>query len=715
MVPLIAKNMFPAKCCNPACGVSFKAGEGWYEKSDKGYKMFCAQCVPQQIVLAGQSVSNRRLTAGFEIYTPKEPENLPIIRSMPGARWNGRAWSVSDNEGDRPRILELADRLGLDVEPCLRKMTMSVRAEAAKALGLYQFQVEGVDFLAKKKNSLLGDQMGLGKTVQSLLALEPTARTLAVVPASLKHNWKEEIQRWRPDLKVVVIKSRVKFRWPEDGEVVIINKEILPEFLVPVQKAGQKYGEATWSVADKATAAQVTLIIDEAHKFKNHKAACSKKMAQLSRGVKKVMALTGTPLLNAPGDLFGVLSSCGMVGEVFGNWKRFKELFGASDSMYGIQWGTPSPEVSERLRRVMLARRREEVLPNLPRKQYVNVVVDASASIGKMLDELDAEYGESMQATGQLPPFRAFSAVRAQIAADRVDAMIDFVENCEEQDEPLVVFTCHLAPINALVMRDGWACISGDTKPEHRQEIVNAFQAGKLKGVALTVQAGGVGLTLTRASKMLFVDMDWVPANNWQAEDRICRIGQMSDKVTIYRMVSNHALDRHVHVLLAEKIALIEAAICAKAVAVVPANNGTTTGTAGETADEFAARMKAVADGMAEYEGRAAAQKKAEAKSKVAGILAREMARAAAEGNKRQVFGLNQDRVNAVRSAFKYMLGVCDGAQTKDDVGFNKPDAMVGHCLLSTDLETKEEVFAAYWILTRYHRQLSGNYPILWK
>jgi SWI/SNF-related matrix-associated actin-dependent regulator of chromatin subfamily A-like protein 1 len=563
---MISKNMFDAKCS--VCGLHFRAGEGFYRKDNGGFTFFCKQHVPSLTPTA--TVSARRLTEDFEIYTPKEPENLAILRSFPGARWNGHAWSVSSDEGDRQRVLELADRLKLDVPPSLRVIKLSDRADFAKSLGLYQYQIEGVDFLRKKKKSLLGDQMGLGKTVQSLISLDVTERVLACVPASLKHNWREEIQKWRPDLKVTIIKTKVKFRWPEAGEVVLINKELLPEYLTPVKKAGDKYGAATWNEFDKKAASEVTLIVDEAHKFKNFKAACSKKMAQLSRGVKKVIALTGTPLLNKPGDLFGVLSSVGMVGEVFGNWQRFKDLFGAHDGEYGVEWGTPSPEVPERLRRVMLARRREDVLPNLPRKQYVNIVVDNNSSITKQLDVLEGEFGDEIRSTNSLPKFHAFSKVRAEIAQNRIPAMLDFVENCEDQDEPLVVFSYHLSPLNELAMRDGWAVITGDTPLEQRQEIVNLFQAGRLKGIGLTIQAGGTGYNLTRANKELFVDMDWVPANNWQAEDRVCRIGQESDKVTIYRMISDHSMDRHVHALLVEKIQLIEAATMTVAKATVP-------------------------------------------------------------------------------------------------------------------------------------------------
>lgn len=570
-------NIFDAKCSR--CPATFGARQGFYDKTPKGIVFYCKNCAPNQTAPVTQFVptapalpvnTKRRLTANFEIFTPKEPENLPIIRSFPGARWTGQCWSVSKSEGDRVRVLELADRLGLEVDPSLRVITLCPRAEAAKQRGLYPYQVAGVDFLSKKDHALLGDQMGLGKTAQSLMSLDNSDRVLAVVPATLKGNWQAEILLWRPEFKIKVIKKKTDFVLPVAGEIVIVNRELLPDYLTPVQVDGEKYPMAKWPTGVREYIGEVIVIVDEAHKYKNYKAACSKKMAQLTRAARKVIALTGTPLLNKPGDLFGVLSSVGMVGEVFGTWNRFKELFNAQEGRYGTEWGMPSPEVPERLRRVMLARRREEVLPNLPRKQYVDIPTENTKSINKQLDELDKRHGAATRSSGNLPPFQDFSRIRAEIAEARIPDMLEFVENCDEQEEPLVVFSYHLAPIDALSLREGWAVITGDTPMEHRKQIVDAFQAGHLKGIGLTIQAGGVGLTLTAANKMLFVDLDWVPANNWQAEDRECRIGQHADKVTIYRMVSNHPLDRHVHNLLATKIAMIEASTLAQAEAVVP-------------------------------------------------------------------------------------------------------------------------------------------------
>jgi len=113
---------------------------------------------------------------------------------------------------------------------------------------------------------------------------------------------------------------------------------------------------------------------------------------------------------------------------------------------------------------------------------------------------------------------------------------------------------------------------------------VNEFQAGNLKGVAVSIKAGGVGLTLTRAWKAVFVDLDWVPGANQQAEDRICRIGQESQKVEIVRMVSDHVMDIHVRDLIHLKNNLIEKSVEKTTVVEHPEQIS-------ETEEEFQRRM----------------------------------------------------------------------------------------------------------------------------
>jgi SWI/SNF-related matrix-associated actin-dependent regulator 1 of chromatin subfamily A len=630
---------------------------------------------------------------------------------------------------DRHRLLEVAEKIGLEVPPSLRIIEVTEEAQNATNAGLYPFQVEGVNFLAHKDKALLGDEMGLGKSVQSLMGIPARGAALVICRAGLKYNWFDEVSKWRADLKPIVLNGRKSFRWPVSGEVVIINNDILPEeFNTPKKNKGEQM-EAYWERLKTyrnglkerhPQAANVNLIVDEAHDYKNRDAARSRKVKEFSKLARKLTGLTGSPLTNRPEDLFGVLDVLGLAKEVFGTWERFQLLFNAySERVWTgkgyinkIVWGKPQPIVPELLRRSMLRRRRADVLPDLPAKTYTNLLVGpVDPALQKALNEMWEEWGTAVQIEGELPPFEKFSEIREKLARSRVDAMIEYVENAEEQEVPLVVFSAHLAPLDALLGRPGWAVITGVTSPLKRQEIVRAFQAGQLKGVGVSIKAGGVGINLTHAWKALFVDLDWTPAANWQAEDRIARIGQLSNKVEIIRMVSDHPLDLHIQNMLVDKIDTIIRAIDSS---VHGEKVEVKSGVQGETEEEFQARInklleRAEAD-IKERKARAESDRKIAAKGKVGVIHSREKARLT-----KKVLPLTVERTEAVRDSFKYMLSVCDGAHTWDNVGFNKPDASVAHWLLSSGLETDQEVEAAQYMLTRYHRQLAPKYPVLFK
>ena len=133
-------------------------------------------------------------------------------------------------------------------------------------------------------------------------------------------------------------------------------------------------------------------------------------------------------------------------------------------------------------------------------------------------------------------------------------------EAYEDAGEPVVMFSAHVAVTKTLGAREGWATITGSTDPKVRTQIEDDFQAGKLKGVACTIKAGGVAITLTRAANSVFIDEEWTPSLNEQAQDRIYRIGQ-SRGVVITRLVASHALDRRVAELLAEKTEIIDGSV----------------------------------------------------------------------------------------------------------------------------------------------------------
>lgn len=444
-----------------------------------------------------------------------------------------------------------------------------------RGLKLFPFQVGGVQWLASRRSGILADEMGLGKSIQTAVAIPPKAPVVTICPASLKTSvWGKETAKWRPDLSVSILSGRGSFYWPEPGQMVVANYDILPAGAV--EKKVDLFTKGNTEPA-KGT----VLIADEAHALKNKKALRTKSFRLMRDAVfkadGKVWLLTGTPLLNNPTELWNLLDLCGCSEEVFGHFGKFLKLFGGKKGLYGVKFdGEISKEVPQALRKAILHRRREEVLPDLPTKIWNDIKVELDPEVAKIADEaieaarakgIDFESLSEEVALTKLAgaAFEKMSAARSALAKAKIPAMLEQVQVYEDSGEPVVVFSYHRDPVDILADRPGWAVITGDTKDTDRAQIVTDFQGGRLKGLAATIQAGGTGLTLTKAHQMIFVDLAWTPALNKQAEDRCCRIGQTRG-VIVNRLIADHAIDERVADLLLTKQRLIESSVEAAAV-----------------------------------------------------------------------------------------------------------------------------------------------------
>jgi SNF2 family DNA or RNA helicase len=387
-------------------------------------------------------------------------------------------------------------------------------------------------------------------------------RQEVVCPAVAKGVWAREAAKWRPELKVTILSGRGSFRWPQPGEIVAVNYDILPEE-APGCPAG------------------LVLVADEAHNLASSKAARTKRFRGMSKAVRecggRVYVLTATPIKNRPPELWSVLSAAGIEREAFGSWPQFVHAFSGVEGRWGgYEWGSPRPEVPDLLRRVCLRRRKADVLKDMPEKtiKYATVEIDkATARTCDALVKSMVKGGDSIEiaieklfASGL--SFEELSAARAALAKAKIPAMLELVEEYESAGEALVVFSAYRAPVDLLAGREGWATITGDTSAEDRTAIEEKFQRGELRGVACTIRAGGVAITLTRASNALFVDREWNPALNTQAEDRIYRIGQ-SRGVLITHLVADHVLDERISEILSIKAALVAGSVDAATVSQV--------------------------------------------------------------------------------------------------------------------------------------------------
>lgn len=428
-------------------------------------------------------------------------------------------------------------------------------------LELLPYQKDGVRFLQSRDYALLADDPGLGKTAQVLKSLPPQAPVIVVCPKVAKGVWKAEAAKWiGPSYPVYVCKSKATVRLPARGEMVIVSYDMADFYGMTVEPG-------------------TVLVADEAHLVKagNNK-RCSLFRA-LARSVTwskgKVWLLTGTPMPNNPQELWNILSYTPMAEEA---WKNEREFFKAFNGFrlrtaFGIQvkWGKPKPEARAGFVKVALRRRRHEVLQDLPPKFYredlvptnreallaCNDLLEHLEKAGISLDQLvDVVTGSNSHGL----PGSIIAEARKALAMAKVPALMEHVKEAEDNGTPLIVFSAHRGPVEALKDRKGWAIITGDTSATARSQIVEDFQKGLLTGIGATIKAAGVALTLTRANQCVFVDRDWVPANNSQAEARLQRIGQKSN-VLVTTLLCDHILDTKVYKTLRKKQDIIEAVV----------------------------------------------------------------------------------------------------------------------------------------------------------
>jgi SNF2 family DNA or RNA helicase len=497
-----------------------------------------------------------------------------------------------------------------------------------------------------------------------------------------------------------------------------LNYDILPDFLLKTKPSGKKTDsgkdilEPDIPKEFQQKLSNVTLILDEVHMAKNYSSKRGQKVESLSKLCKRVYGLTGTPLLNRPQEFFRVFQV--LQTFPFGAWKTFLKVFnGYKNKFNGYEWGEPQPEAAERAARVMLRRKKKEVLQDLPDKFYKNITVSVDGKVKKEIESLFMNMDESCDFSDSffedyfekidveaLPTFSSFSRIRAKLAESRIPAMLEIVEEYERSETPLVVFSAHRAPVLKLADREGWAVIHGDVPAKKRRDIVADFQAGKYKGVALTIDTGGLGVTLTYASDVLFVDLDWVPANNSQAEDRVHRIKQ-KNSVLIMRMNSDHVLDRHIQMLLDKKSKLaykaIDNTLQFKKPRALEAQE-----LIDETDEELAARIEAADKEVA----------REIVTRKLLNIIGRESAKV----DNVPEPALTAKRKALLREALGYMSERCDGAVLKDGQGFNKADSFIAKWIEAIGPEDDDLLAFRVLerILVRYSRQLS-DFQAIWK
>jgi len=420
---------------------------------------------------------------------------------------------------------------------------------------LRPFQRAGVAYTLAQRRAFIADEQGLGKTVQALAALEADGAFPAAVvcPAGLKLNWEREIRRWLPGRRVAVLQGRAEDGWrragAHDAEIVVLNYEVV-----------EAHGERLAARGLRAA------VFDESQYCKEPRAKRTKASIDLGRRVAPGglrLALTGTPIVNHPRELISQLRLIDRLGD-FGSGAGLSRRFRGPESLERLHW---------HLRAHCYVRRvKAEVLPQLPAKSHETVVLGLDNEAEYRLAEEDVIAWLRAQpldlrtlAAKVAAALRAEQLVRLNhlrqiVARGKLGAALPWIHDFTATGEPLVVFAEHRDVQQAVIDRFPAALhVLGSDRPAARDAAVARFQElGGPPLIVCSLKAAAHGLTLTRASNVAFLELDWTPARHDQAEDRCHRIGQ-HDAVTAWYLLAPETIDESMARMLARKRGIIGA------------------------------------------------------------------------------------------------------------------------------------------------------------
>jgi SNF2 family DNA or RNA helicase len=490
------------------------------------------------------------------------------------------------------------------VEPALKLRTqLEGELVTADADRLYGFQRSGVLFLAHVRRALLLDEMGTGKTIQGIYTLrtlheregEDVFPALVVCPNSMKSTWVREFGQWWPGVRVAMLDgSKVKrLKVIEavkagDVDVLVVNWEGLRGHsklakygsteLRGCSNCGVSSGDpknCQRCPRELNEIAWTAIIADEVHRAKDPKAQQTRALWALATDATTIrIAATGTPIADAPDDLWPALHFLDQ--QAWPSKTKYVDRWclASFNPFGGMTVVGLKPETKDEFFAITdpmtIRRPKSLVLSQLPPKQYQTRYVDMAPKQAKayaqmrdeMITELTATDGladrvVAFNALSQLTRLTQFACAYAEVNGDevrlttpsnKIDALMEIIE--ELSGKPVVIFAQSRQLIELAAERlekDGisYSMIVGGQTAAVRESNIKAFQVdGRSQVMLCTIQAGGTGLTLTRADTLVFLQRSWSMIDNSQAEDRVHRIGsEVHESINIIDVVSNGTVE----------------------------------------------------------------------------------------------------------------------------------------------------------------------------
>ena len=432
----------------------------------------------------------------------------------------------------------------------------------------YEYQREGICFGLEHKRIIIGDEPGLGKTLQSI-GIVDTANVypcLVICPSSLKINWQREFEKFT-DKSALVLDNNVRTTWGYllsmgVHQVAIVNYESLRKFFVWDIRGGKQF-RLKDVVFNPQIQAFKSIIIDESHRVKDPSAQQTIFTKGLSVGKDWCILLSGTPVVNRPEDLIAQLSIMNRLGE-FGGRAKFIADYCTDPKDKTAEPAVPLSELSRQLYNTcMIRREKAKVLPQLPDKTRVDLYIEISndKEYNLAAEDLAAYLQEYTECTDweirrkmRMEALVRFMTLRSLATKGKIAQAVDFIRTFLDSGKKLIVF-CSLHEIVDELQKifPRAVTVTGRDSSVNKQASVDAFQNNpNVQLIICSIKAAGVGLTLTAASDVAFIELAWTYADCCQCEDRAHRIGQ-KDNVTCYYLLGRGTIDHTIYRLIHRK------------------------------------------------------------------------------------------------------------------------------------------------------------------
>lgn len=495
--------------------------------------------------------------------------------------WNESAWRFNDVgiiemiKERYPEVVVHADLIQDIAKHKLAKQTMNLQIERAEELKkatdtkfvvnnvkgeLRPYQRIGVEFFMNAHGkAILADTMGLGKTFQALayIAHNKLQKTLVVCPAIVKGVWEQETRKFT-SLKPYVINSKTKLTLDiiNKYNIFIINYDVLSKFL------------------DILTTVRIDIaVIDEAHYIKSSSARRSKCVKLIGRKIPSILLLSGSLMVNRPVELFNPLNLIDPVN--WGDYYSFTKRY--CDGHKGV-WGWDASgasnlaELQQKISHYFLRRVKEEVMRELPPKNFIDIPVELEKEVRTAYDLAEQsfiEYLKNIKKKSKEEINRSLSAeklvrlgeLRMLTTRGKIKTAQELVENIVDGGEKIVVFSVYNESLIKLkeYLGDKAVIVTGLTKEKDKNSAINNFQTDdKIRVFLGGTKAAGIGVTLTAAPNVLMIDYPWTNADRSQAIDRIHRPGLTANHATIYQLVAENTIDQWMQEILVRKQELFD-------------------------------------------------------------------------------------------------------------------------------------------------------------